>query len=240
MMSPSIERLRQKIGQMMVVGFPGGEAGFDQLDRVLKSTAAGNIILFSRNFSSAEEAHAVIAEVNRRVLAATGALPLVCVDQEGGIVARIRQGVTPLPGAMAMGSAFRAGAISLHDVREVGAVCGRELAAIGVNWNLAPVVDVNVNPANPVIGVRSFGEEPELVADMASAYLSGLSSAGVIGTAVAAGTFMAIFGFASVAAAGAARDGPARESGAGAFQAADRGEGAGDYDCSRAFPRGGA
>lgn len=183
MISACTDELKRKIGQMMVVGFPGGEEGYEQLERVLKSTAAGNIILFSRNFATAEEAHAVIAEVNRRVQAATGTRPLVCLDQEGGIVARIRQGVTPIPGAMAIGAAYGAGRISLHDVREIGRICGSELAAIGVNWNLAPVVDVNVNPDNPVIGVRSFGEEPELVADLASAYLAGLESAGVAGTA---------------------------------------------------------
>jgi beta-N-acetylhexosaminidase len=175
--------LREKIGQMLVVGFPDGEAGLAQLERVLEKTKAGNIILFSRNIGSAKEVYDLVSELDRLVLRETSSLPLVCLDQEGGVVARLRQGVTALPGSMAIGAAYRAGLISLAEVRGLGRICGSELAALGINWNLAPVVDVNVNPRNPLIGVRSYGEEPELVADLASAFSAGLAKGGVLATA---------------------------------------------------------
>ena len=80
---------------------------------------------------------------------------LVGIDQEGGIVARIGAPATQLPGNMALGAGR-----STSDARTAAAVNGDELAAMGINRNFAPVADVNVNPANPVIGVRSFGENP--------------------------------------------------------------------------------
>lgn len=176
-------RLKQKIGQMLVVGFPGGKEGLEQLSRVLERTLAGNLILFSRNVGEARELHGLVAELNTRVLKATGVLPLVSVDQEGGVVARIRKGVTPIPGSMAQAAAYEAGLVTKEEIRSLGSICGRELAALGLNWNLAPVADVNVNPRNPVIGVRSYGESPELAAELCAAYASGLGESGVLATA---------------------------------------------------------
>ncbi len=103
---------------------------------------------------------------------------LVGIDQEGGIVARIGAPATQLPGNMALGAGR-----STRDARDAAAINGDELAAMGINWNFAPVADVNVNPANPVIGVRSFGENPGLVAGMTAAQTRGYTSAGVAGAA---------------------------------------------------------
>ena len=103
---------------------------------------------------------------------------LVGIDQEGGIVARIGPPATQLPGNMALGAGRRPG-----DAEDAAAVNGDELAAMGINWNFAPVADVNVNPANPVIGVRSFGEDPAMAADMVAAQTRGYLSSGVAGAA---------------------------------------------------------
>src|SRR6185369_7476325 len=92
----------------------------------------------------------------RRVL---GPGALVAVDQEGGRVARLREPFTGWPPMRQFGGARDAGL-----AREIGRVLGRELAAAGFNVDFAPVLDVDSNPANPVIGDRSFGADPALVA----------------------------------------------------------------------------
>lgn len=102
---------------------------------------------------------------------------LIATDQEGGIVARVRQPATEFPGNMALG------ATRSPELAEAAArITARELRALGINMNLAPVLDVNVNPANPVIGVRSYGEDPELVARLGVAQVRGYQGEGVIAT----------------------------------------------------------
>ncbi len=90
----------------------------------------------------------------------------------------IGEGTTALPGNMALGATG-----SAQLARKAGAVLGQELAAMGINVNYAPNCDVNINPHNPVIGIRSFGEKPEDVARLASAMIEGIQSAGVAATA---------------------------------------------------------
>src|SRR6266852_5820809 len=100
---------------------------------------------------------------------------LIAIDQENGIVQRLGEATTIFPGNMALG------AIGSEEIAyEVAQATGRELKALGINMNLAPVVDVNNNPANPVIGVRSFGEDPHQVARLAAAAVKGYRAAGVI------------------------------------------------------------
>jgi beta-N-acetylhexosaminidase len=177
------DKLRQKIGQMLLVGFPSGEEGMEHLRAAVSEFSAGNFILFSRNIGDPEEIFALTNEVRRVAVEGNARAPLIAIDQEGGVVARIRRGVTPIPGAMAQASALRRGGRRADDVRKLGALCGAELSALGIDWDLAPVADVNVNPANPVIGVRSYGEDPALVATLAAAFASGLASSGVLATA---------------------------------------------------------
>jgi beta-N-acetylhexosaminidase len=102
-------------------------------------------------------------------------------DQENGLVRRLGQDSTPFPGAMALGAIEDAEA-SERIVEEVARAPARELLAHGVNMNLAPVMDVNNAPDNPVIGVRSFGSDPNLVGHLGVATMRGLQSAGVIAT----------------------------------------------------------
>lgn len=175
--------LEEKIGQMLLVGFPEGEDGLDRLRAAVSDFAAGNVILFTRNTGKPSDLFALTGEVRRIVAARTGIAPLIAIDQEGGVVVRQREGITPIPGAMAQASAVGSGRLSAVDVRALGRVCGTELRALGVNWNLAPVADVNVNPANPVIGVRSYGEDSAVVAELASAFAAGLAEGGVLATA---------------------------------------------------------
>jgi len=126
----------------------------------------GGVVLFSHNVESREQ-----------LAALTGELPglLVVIDEEGGDVTRLEhERGSSYPGNFALGV--------VDDValtEEVGAAIGSDLAAVGVNLNFAPVADVNTNPRNPVIGIRSFGSEPELVARHVAAYVRGMQTAGV-------------------------------------------------------------
>src|SRR5690606_32643860 len=103
---------------------------------------------------------------------------LISTDQEHGIVARVGEPATLFPGAMAIGAGG-----SRSDARTLGRIAGRELSAMGIRQNYSPVADVNVNPANPVIGVRSFGSEPETVGRLVAAEVNGYQSSGVAATA---------------------------------------------------------
>ena len=104
--------------------------------------------------------------------------PLIGIDQEGGQLIAITGGTTELPGNMALGATR-----SPELAEKAGEVLGRELLAMGINLNFAPSMDVNTNPHNPVIGIRSFGEDPELVAALGSALIRGMQKEGVMATA---------------------------------------------------------
>ncbi|MET7935056.1 glycoside hydrolase family 3 protein [Streptomyces sp. NPDC005322] len=108
----------------------------------------------------------------------TGVPVLISTDQEYGAVARVGAPATLFPGAMALGAGG-----SVPDVRTAARTAGAELAALGIRQNYAPDADVNVNPANPVIGVRSFGADPRAVARLVAAQVQGYQSAGVAATA---------------------------------------------------------
>ncbi len=103
---------------------------------------------------------------------------LIAADQEGGQLLAIGEEVTLFPGNMAL---VATGSAEL--AYRAGEVIGRELAAMGINVNYAPVCDVNTNPWNPVIGVRSFGEDPYQVAELTAAFIQGIQSTGVVATA---------------------------------------------------------
>ncbi|WP_427920058.1 glycoside hydrolase family 3 protein [Streptomyces sp. cg40] len=149
-------------------GFPGTTAPDWLLRRLGEGLAS--VGLFGRNIASAEQLSSLTAQ-----LRAERDDVLVAIDEEGGDVTRleVRTG-SSFPGNHALG------AVDDVDVtREVAYELGRRLAACGVNLNWAPSADVNSNPSNPVIGVRSFGADPELVARHTAAYVTGLQAAGV-------------------------------------------------------------
>ena len=102
---------------------------------------------------------------------------LIATDQEGGQLMALGDGFTPFAGPMAIGAT---GDLDLAE--RVGRAIGRELRAVGVNVNYAPVLDVAVNPSNPALGIRSFGDDPFRVGRLGAAWLRGLQSAGVAGT----------------------------------------------------------
>ncbi|HTU01131.1 MAG TPA: glycoside hydrolase family 3 N-terminal domain-containing protein, partial [Candidatus Sulfotelmatobacter sp.] len=132
----------------------------------------GGVILFSRNLRDLEQICRLTAD-----LRAAGA-QLIGVDQEGGRVVRLPPPFTiPPPAAIVGGTGDPALA------EDLAYAIGAELRAAGFNWNLVPVLDVHTNPANPIIGDRAFGSDPELVARMGLATLRGYARAGVLTTA---------------------------------------------------------
>ncbi len=102
---------------------------------------------------------------------------LVAADLERGLAFRVRRGVVPLPYAMAVGATY-----SEDAARTTGEITAREARALGIHWGFAPVADVNNNPANPVINIRSYGEDPEWVARLTAAFVRGARSGGLLTT----------------------------------------------------------
>lgn len=165
--------LEEKIGQMLGVGFVGLEMP-DHIREWLAEGRIGAIVLFARNVASPSQ----LAELTQSLREAARHPLLISVDQEGGRVARLRAGFTESPGAMALGAA--------NDERlaeSVAGVMGAELRALGINWNLAPVVDIAHNAENAVIGTRALGADAHLVAPLAAAQIRGYQAQGVAATA---------------------------------------------------------
>ncbi|WP_411105592.1 glycoside hydrolase family 3 protein [Streptomyces sp. cmx-4-9] len=145
----------------------------------------GGVIYFAwaANTRDPHQIAGLSAGLQQAALAAGPRVPLlVSTDQEHGIIARIGKPATLFPGAMALGAGHR-GSGSTAEARRAARIAGAELAAMGIRQDYAPVADVNVDPANPVIGVRSFGSDPRAVAELVAAQVRGYQGAGVAATA---------------------------------------------------------
>jgi beta-N-acetylhexosaminidase len=172
--------IRQKIGQLMVFGFQGDHSSniSDDIKYLIETYHVGGLILFGRNISKPVDILDLTASLQKFAKKSGQTSPLlICIDQENGMVRRLGEGTTSFPGAMLLAAT---GDEEL--TYEVGRATARELKALGINWNLAPVVDINNNPHNPVIGVRSFGETAGSVSRFAKASMQGMQSEGVITT----------------------------------------------------------
>ena len=167
-----MNELERMAGNVIVCGFSGLEAP-TTVHRWLSEESVAGLILFKRNIDDVEQAAALIASC---IAGRDSALPaLVCVDQEGGRVARFGEPVLRLPPMRMLAAA---GDTQL--TRKAAMVLGRQLRAIGVNLNFAPVLDVDTNPHNPVIGDRAFGGTPDVVIQHALAFADGLHDGGVL------------------------------------------------------------
>jgi beta-N-acetylhexosaminidase len=188
--------LEEKVGQLFVMRVYGHSASApDQADvdanlkeigvrtaaELIAKYRVGGIIYFTWAHNTRDPHQ--IADLSNGIQKASLELPrglpvLISTDQEHGIVTRVGKPATLFPGAMAIGAGG-----SRSDARTVGRIAGRELHAMGIRQDYAPVADVNVNPANPVIGVRSFGSDPEAVAELVAAEVTGFQASGVAATA---------------------------------------------------------
>ncbi|MEU4133167.1 glycoside hydrolase family 3 protein [Streptomyces wuyuanensis] len=187
--------LEEKVGQLFVMRVYGHSATApDQADidanlreigvrtaaELIERYHVGGIIYFvwAHNTRDPQQIAELSNGIQRAGLAQPTPIPLlISTDQEHGIVARVGKPATLVPGAMALGADG-----SRSDAREAARIAGTELAAMGIRQNYAPVADVNVNPANPVIGVRSFGSDPQAVAGLVASQVRGYQSAGIAAT----------------------------------------------------------
>jgi beta-N-acetylhexosaminidase len=170
--------LEQAVGQQFLLTFEGRDTPPKQFLDVLRRHHIGGVVLFRhKNMGALSELRGLTMAL-QNAAAETGQPPLlIAADQEGGQLIAVDQ-TTPFPGNMALGATK-----SENLASKVGRALGKELSAVGVNVDFAPVCDVNNNPLNPVIGTRSFGEDPRLVARMTAALVRGLQSSGVAATA---------------------------------------------------------
>lgn len=166
--------LRQKLGQLIVTGFPA-ETMSEEFIELVKEYKVANTIFFSYNTTSEEQIKKLCEEIQTLIKQETGEYALITIDQEGGVVTRLPEESFNIPGAMAMAQtgnpqmAYRAALLT-----------GLTLKELGINFNLAPVLDINSNSQNPVIGVRSFGKDTKTVTDFGCQMVKGYLDAGVM------------------------------------------------------------
>lgn len=167
-----MQPLAERVGQLMMVGFEGLKPP-PHILAWLASGRIGGIYLFARNIESPAQVKRLIADCR----AAAQHPILVGIDQEGGIVARLRDGFSESPGAMALGAS---GDCQLAE--DVAFMLGREMAALGINWNFAPVADIAHQRDNPSVGTRAVGRDRRLVSELVAAQVRGFQRAGVAAT----------------------------------------------------------
>ncbi|OLS02818.1 beta-N-acetylhexosaminidase [Tissierella creatinophila] len=165
--------LKEKIGQLLVVGFEGTSINSD-IENYIENYKVGGFILFSRNIRNADESFKLINDIKEKNT--QNSIPLfISIDEEGGGVSRLPKEFLKLPSAKMIGNANRE-EISF----EYGKVIGVRVKSLGFNLDFAPVLDINSNPKNPVIGDRSFGDTEKIVSKNGISVVKGLKEEGLI------------------------------------------------------------
>ena len=167
--------LKHKIGQMIIAGFPSPYVD-DQARRLVEDFEVGNFALFGRNYVTAQQATQMCRDLHELVYQKTGYSAYLASDQEGGVVSRVCIGSALFPGTMAMAASPSA------DPYQVGKNCGNVLGSMGILGNFGPVLDVNLDPMNPIIGSRSYSDDPETVARMGVEMIRGMHDGGMLAT----------------------------------------------------------
>jgi beta-N-acetylhexosaminidase len=167
----------QLAGQRLMVGFHG-QVLDDDLRFMIRDLRVGGLILFKRNVSDPSQVAELCEEAQASVLDSGNPPILIAIDQEGGPVARLGPPFTVFPGNRAIGAAG-----SEDSAKEFGTVTAKELKGVGINMNLAPVLDVAPPGFDSVMGDRVFGEDPELVASLGKTVIRSLQDNGLPATA---------------------------------------------------------
>ncbi len=166
--------LKEKIGQMLMIGFHGTTLS-DKLREMILDYGIGGIILFSRNIESPEQVKNLCRSIRKLSIKHHKIPPFISIDQEGGRVFRLKPPFRQYPSYGDLGrtgseNAVKSNALSMSD----------ELMEIGINMNMAPVLDVNTNPKNPIIGDRAFGSTPEIVSRLGACVIGTFHEKGII------------------------------------------------------------
>jgi beta-N-acetylhexosaminidase len=183
--------LEEKVGQLFFTSVSGLHAndttgaatnqsryGVDTPGEVVTKYHLGGVLYFANNITNPTQLNAFSNSLQEVAVGQRSGIPLsLTIDQETGIVNRMQSPATEFPGHMAMGATR-----SPELAERAWTIIGKELRAVGVNWNFAPVLDVNTNPNNPVIGLRSLGEDPSLVGELGTVAVQAQQAAGVSAT----------------------------------------------------------
>ncbi len=161
--------LSDLIGQKLVFGIPGTTLTPEIVEH-FRELRAGGLILYRRNFVSPSQVRALITDLEE----ALGRRLLVLVDHEGGRVIMFREGVTVFPDNLAVGTTGQ-----VEYARRQGEIEAKELRRLGVDVNLGPVLDVLTEAYSPNIGIRSYGQDPQMVAAMGAARLAAMQAGGL-------------------------------------------------------------
>ncbi|EAY20454.1 Glycosyl hydrolase family 3 N terminal domain containing protein [Trichomonas vaginalis G3] len=168
--------LEQKVGQLFLMDLSGLTLT-DSDKAILKKYKLGNFILMGRNLGTIEETAAYSKSLQEYSMKEFGIPAFISIDQEAGSILRMYKNCTVFPGAMSL-----AATDSLDIAKNISKLMATELRAAGVNMNHAPTSDVNSNPKNPIIGDRSFGDNPENVSKFVDYYIQGHHEAGILTT----------------------------------------------------------
>ncbi len=164
----------EMIGQRIVAGFFGYECT-EEFKEIIRKYKVGNAILFRENIRDEAQLKRLCRQIQELVISETGHPAFIMIDQEGGMVSRLPENMCNIPGAMAIAATGKP-----ENAYVAGKYTGRQLRLLGTNFNLAPVLDVNSNPDNPIIGCRSYGETPDVVSEYSLKMVRGLDETGVL------------------------------------------------------------
>lgn len=163
--------LEQKIGQLFIVGFEGDIIN-DEIIDLVKNQEVGGLIYFSRNVVDSNQ----IITLNNEIKAIKKDIPLfISVDEEGGVVSRVPDEFLKLPSSGYIGK-FDDENLSYN----IGSIISKELKSLGFNMDFAPVLDIDSNPNNTVIGERAFGNNADIVSKLGIKTMEGLRDGGII------------------------------------------------------------
>lgn len=166
--------LQEKIGQLIIVGFYS--TYYDQhICELVEKYRAGNIILFTRNFTDASQLKTLTTSLYNHIVKENDIIPFIAIDQEGGMVTRLVKDVTFAPSQMTCGASnFSSSAYTS------GKIIARDMIKLGLNLDFAPCLEVNNELKNYTVNVRSYGASPKLVATLAHQFIKGLAEYGVL------------------------------------------------------------
>jgi beta-N-acetylhexosaminidase len=167
--------LNEKIGQLLLIGFKGHTLS-EEIKSMIKEYKFGNFILFSYNIKDLNQLEKLVRDLHNEVIKSLGIIPFIAIDQEGGMILRITDKNTYYPGSMTLAST------NSSNAEIIGHMMGKDLLSLGINMKLAPVLDVNNNPKNPIIGIRSYSDNPETVSKFGNLLIKGMQEEGLIAT----------------------------------------------------------
>lgn len=168
--------LEEKIGQMFMVGFEGTSIP-NSLNQAIVNQRFGNFIYFGANVADDSKVASMSSHLQNEVMEEIKIPAFISMDQEGGMVVRFAGNATHFIGNMGLVATGNS-----DNAYNIGKLSGQELRHYGVNVNLAPSLDVNNNPANPVIGIRSYSDNPQIVSEFGLKMIKGLKESDVLST----------------------------------------------------------